>query len=160
VISSTPVKSVQNAPSNPVLLRGWIVAAVGLHAIVCSWHGVEHLEVPVPLTAMQQAFIAIVILLLPFVGTAMLWSEKKRAGAWLITISMFASLLFGFLNHFVLSSPDYVLQVPMDPHRHAFVLSAALLAVTETIGTVIGIVALRLPASALTGLRNKRREET
>ena len=151
MIPSTPVKSVQDAPSNSVLLRGWLVAAVGLHAIVSSWHGVEHLQVPVSLTAMQQAFIAIVILLLPFVAAAMLWSEKKRAGAWLITISMFASLLFGFLNHFVLASSDSVLQVPLQPHRHAFVLSAALLIVTETIGTVIGIVALRLPESALSG---------
>ena len=102
------------------------------------------MQVPVPLTTMQQVFVAIVILLLPFVGMAMLWSEKKRAGAWLIAISMFASLIFGLLNHFVLRSPDYVLQVPMHTHRHAFVLSAALLAVTETVGTLIGIVILRL----------------
>lgn len=146
------VESGKNDHSNPVLLRGWLSAAVVCHAIVSLWHGVEHFQARVSLTTMEQAFIGVVVGLLPLVGMAMLWSRKKRVGVWLIMLSMFASLLFGFLNHFVLSSPDYVLNVPAEPHGHefvhGFVLSAALLVVTETVGTLIGIVALRLPARA------------
>jgi hypothetical protein len=138
-----------NDRSNPVLFRGWLAAIVVVHAVVSLWHGIEHFQVPVSLTTMQEAFIAIVILLLPFAGTAMLWSKKRRAGAWLVTISMFASLLFGVLNHFVLNSPDNVLHVPMHSHRNAFVLSAVFLAVTEAIGTLVGIQALRLPSESI-----------
>jgi len=54
---------------------------------------------------------------------------------------MLASLLFGVINHFALDSPDYVLAVPEHEWRHSFVLTAALVAVTESIGTVIGAVA-------------------
>ncbi len=146
------VESGQKNNSNPVLLRGWLATAVICHAIVSLWHGVEHIHARVSLTTMQQVFIGVVVGLLPLVGMAMLWAgnpRKKRGGVWLIMISMFASLVFGFLNHFVLSSPDYVLSVPMQLRRHGFVLSAALLVVTETVGTLIGIVALlRLPARA------------
>src|ERR1700754_3257085 len=102
--------------SNAALFRRWLVAAVVVHAVVSWWHGMEHLQVPVSLTTMQQVFVAVVILLLPFAGMAMLWSKKSRAGVWLITIAMFASLLFGLFNHFVLTSLDNVLQVPMHAH--------------------------------------------
>ncbi len=91
-----------------------------------------------PLTATQTAFVGFVIILLPLIGAGLLWTKLKRAGAWLITLSMLASLLFGFLNHFVLDAPDYVLAVPAHAWRYSFILSAALLVVTETIGTVIG----------------------
>jgi len=71
------------------------------------------------------------------------WTERRVTGAWLVTLSMLASLLFGFINHFMRASPDYVLEVPENPWRHSFVVSAALLTVTETVGTVVGAVAVR-----------------
>jgi hypothetical protein len=77
-----------------------------------------------------------VIILLPLIGAGLLWTKWKRTAALLITLSMLASLLFGFLNHFVFDSPDHVMVVPAHAWRHGFILSVVLLAVTESIGMV------------------------
>jgi hypothetical protein len=120
-------------------LRGWLVGSVILHFAVAMWHGMAHMHVPVPLTALQTVFVWAVILAMPFVGICLLWTRGARVGAWVIAVAMLASLVFGVLNHFVLDSPDYVMHVPEHAWRHAFVLSAAL--VTEAVGTVLGVVA-------------------
>jgi hypothetical protein len=124
-------------------LRRLLAAIVVVHAAVALWHGSAHVHVPVPLTPLQSGFVAVVILLAPFVGAGLLWTSRKLTGAWVIAISMLASLLFGAINHFVLHSPDNVAEVPEHAWRHAFVLSAVLVAVTEAIGTAIGAFAVR-----------------
>jgi hypothetical protein len=124
-------------------LRASLAASVMLHFVVLLWHGTAHTHVPVPLTALQTAFVGFVIFLLPLLGAGLLWTNRRRTAAWLITLSMLGSLLFGFINHFMRASPDYVLAVPAHAWRHSFILSAALLAVTETIGTVMGAVAVQ-----------------
>jgi hypothetical protein len=123
--------------------RIWLAAAVLLHAVVATWHGAAHMQVPVPLTTLQTAFVGIVITLAPLVGMAMLWTSRRREGAVVIAVSMFASLIFGVVNHFVLHSPDNVLELPEHAWRHSFVLSAVLVAVTETAGAVLGAVAAK-----------------
>jgi hypothetical protein len=131
-----------NLPSNDdKQLRGWLVAIVIVHLVVALWHGRAHVHIPVPLTPVQTAFVVIVILLLPLVGVGMLWTKWMRAAAVLIAGAMFVSLVFGLVNHFALDSPDNVMAVPEHEWRHAFVLSAALVAVTEAVGMVLGIVA-------------------
>jgi len=125
------------------LLRKSLAAIVILHFGVVLWHGAAHTQIPVPLTPVQNAFVGFVIVLLPLVGAVLLWTGRPRAGAWLITLSMLGSLLFGLINHFVLASPDYVLAIPADAWRHSFVLSAVLLAVTEGMGAVLGAIAIR-----------------
>jgi hypothetical protein len=128
--------------TNEQKLRGSLVAIIVIHFLVVIWHGASHINVPVPLSAAQTAFVTIVIVVLPLIGAALLWTSGKTLAAWLITLSMLASLLFGFVNHFVLDSPDYVLELPANAWRYSFVFSAALLVVTETIGTVLGVVAI------------------
>jgi hypothetical protein len=123
-------------------LRLWLVAIVVVHLVVALWHGVAHAHVPVPLTGMQTAFVAVVIFALPLVGVPLLWTSRRSLAAWIIAGSMLASLLFGFLNHFVLDSPDYVIRVPEHAWRHSFVESAALVAISEAIGTVLGLLAV------------------
>jgi hypothetical protein len=123
-------------------LRTSLLAIVLIHFINLLWHGATHALIPVPLSGLQTVFVVLVIFLLPLVGAGLLWTERRRIGAWLITLSMFGALLFGFINHFVRASPDYVLAVPANPWRHSFVVSAALLVVTETIGTVAGVAAV------------------
>jgi hypothetical protein len=59
----------------------------------------------------------------------------------LIALSMLGSLVFGVINHFVLESLDNVMEVPEHAWRHSFVLSAAIVAVTEAAGAVLGAVA-------------------
>jgi hypothetical protein len=130
-----------NMSSDDRWLRGWLVGSVVLHFAVAMWHGVAHGHVPVPLTLLQTVFVWVVILVMPFVGVGLLWSRWARAGAWVIAVAMFGSLVFGVLNHFVLDSPDYVMHVPEHEWRHAFVLSAALVAVTEAAGMVLAVVA-------------------
>ena len=122
-------------------LRGWLVGSVVVHFVVATWHGVAHVHVPVPLTGLQTVFVWAVILAMPFVGVCLLWTRWARAGAWVIAVAMLASLVFGVLNHFVLDSPDYVMHVPEHEWPHAFVLSAALVAVTEAVGMVLAVVA-------------------
>lgn len=119
-----------------------LAVIVALHAAIGLWHGAAHTHVPVPLTGAQQAFIGVIIMLLPVVGACLLWSRWRNAAAGLITLTMLASLLFGFFNHFVLDSVDNVISVPEHPWRHGFVVSAATIAVSETVGTVMGAVAL------------------
>ncbi len=122
-------------------IRPGRLTIVIVHFAVTLWHGIAHFNIPVPLTAMQTAFVGIVIVLMPAVGAGLLWTPRKQTAAWVITVSMFASLMFGLINHFVLYSPDYVMEVPEHAWRHAFVLSAALVAIAETAGTVVGAVA-------------------
>jgi hypothetical protein len=124
-------------------LRTSLTGIVLIHLVVVLWHAAAHARIPVPMTMLQAAFVGLVIVILPLVGVTLLWGGHKQLAAWLIASSMFGSLLFGIVNHFVLVSPDYVLAIPAHAFRHSFVLSAALLAVTETIGTVLAFVALQ-----------------
>jgi hypothetical protein len=137
--------------NNEKWLRGALVAIVIIHFIVALWHGIAHLHIPVPLTATQTVFIGIVILLLPLIGAGLLWTKLKRVAVWLITLSMLASLLFGLFSHYVLNSPDYMMEIPAHAWRYSFVLSAALLVATETIGTVIGGIGLLMWRDSLDG---------
>jgi len=131
-----------NTGENQVWLRAGLVTCVLIHFIVLLWHGTAHILIPVPLTGLQTAFVGFVIFLLPLIGAGLLWTDRGRTAAWLITLSMLGALLFGFINHFMRASPDYVLEVPANTWRHSFVTSAALLAVTETVGTMVGAVAV------------------
>jgi hypothetical protein len=124
--------------TNDTWLRGSLAGIVIIHFVVAFWHGAAHVFIPVSLTGLQAVFVAGIVTILPLVGAGLLWTIQKIAAAWLIALSMLASLLFGLINHYILDSPDNVLSVPEDPWRHSFVLSAALVAVAEAVGTVLG----------------------
>jgi len=123
-------------------LRAGLTAIVLLHLGVVLWHGAAHAEIPVPLTPLQTAFVAVVVVLLPVIGAGLLWTRSRLLAAWLITLAMLGSLLFGFVNHFVLDSPDHVTHVPEHAWRPMFVVSAVLVAVTEGLGTIMGALAV------------------
>jgi hypothetical protein len=126
--------------------RAPLAAVVLIHLFVLFWHGVMHVEIPVPLTSSETIFVVLIIFLTPLAGAGLLWTSYRIAGVWLIILSMMASLLFGFINHFIRATPDYVLAVPPNVWRHSFVVSAALLAVVETVGTMMGVMALARPS--------------
>ena len=119
------------------------MAIVILHFAVALWHRLAHEHIPVPLTPLQIKFVAVVIVLLPFVGACLLWTEYKRAAALIISGSMFAALVFGLVNHFLLQSPDNVMSLPEHEWRHSFIASAALIAIVEAIGAAMGFVAAK-----------------
>lgn len=131
-----------NTTENPHWLSVTLAAIVIIHFVNLLWHGAAHKAIPVPLSALQTAFVVLIIFLLPLIGVVLLPTGHRSAGAVIITLSMLGSLLFGFINHFMRVSPDYVLELPPDAWRHSFVLSAALLVVTETIATLVGAVAI------------------
>jgi hypothetical protein len=127
--------------------RSWLstalVAIVLIHFVVLIWHGTVHMVLPVPLTGAQNAFVIGVIFLLPLAGAGLLLRTNFRlTAAWLVALSMLGSLLFGFINHFMRASPDNVLELPASAWRHSFVLSAAILVITETLGAVLGAAAV------------------
>ena len=103
-------------------LCGWLVAIVIIHCVVALWHATTHTHIPVLLSSVQTALVGIVIIVLPLTGAGMLWTKRKRGAVLLIRATMLASLLFGFLNHFVLESPDYVMEVPEHAWRPSLVL--------------------------------------
>jgi hypothetical protein len=115
--------------------RAWLIAMVLVHLVVSMVHGVAHTQANVPLSLSANLFVYIVILAGPLIGLALTW-WTPRLGGWLIALSMAGSLVFGLVNHFVLTSPDHVAHV--DPQwRTLFATTAVLLAVTEALGVVL-----------------------
>ncbi len=111
------------------------MAIVLAHLVVSMVHGVAHTQAHVPLSLAANLFVYIVILAGPLIGLALTW-WTPRLGGWLIALSMAGSLVFGLVNHFVLTSPDHVAHV--DPQwRSLFATTAVLLAVTEALGVVL-----------------------
>ena len=112
----------------------WVATAavVLVHFGITVVHGVAHTEAHVSLSTAANIFVFTVILAGPLVGLAVTW-WSKRFGAWLVTLTMAGALLFGFIMHFVLESPDHISQV--DPTwRTLFTATAVLLALTEALG--------------------------
>lgn len=118
-----------------------LITAVVVHLIVSMVHGTAHTQAHVPLSWASNVFVIVVILVGPLVGLATAW-VAPRIGAWIIAITMAGSLVFGVVNHFVLDSPDHVMQV--DPAwRTLFAVTAILLSVTEALGSGLALRVVR-----------------
>lgn len=124
-------------------MRKLMLIAVLVHFVIAGWHGAMHELVPVPLSGMQTAFVAIVIVLLPLVGAGLSFSRFRLQGAALVCASLFASFVFGLVYHFIVMSPDHVSQVPAGAWRNSFVWSAVLVGLSEAVGAVIGAMEFR-----------------
>lgn len=124
-------------------MRKLLLTAVLIHFVIAGWHGASHQMVPVPLSGMQTAFVAIVIVALPLVGAALCYSRYALQGAALVCASLFASFVFGLVYHFIVMSPDHISQVPPGPWSGAFVWSSILVALSEAVGAVVGAMEFR-----------------
>lgn len=113
---------------------GFLTLFVLLHLAVSVLHGRAHTGAVVPVSTAANIFIFTVIVAAPLVGIAVLWFFSISGGAWLLAVSLAASLVFGVVNHFVLESPDHVSQVAAQ-WRVLFGSTAVLLAVTEALGS-------------------------
>ena len=111
-----------------------LAAIVFLHLVVTAIHGWAHAGAVIPVSTTANIFILTVIVIAPIVGAAMLWWFSPPRGAWLLAISLAASLVFGIVNHFVLESPDHVAHVAA-AWRLSFGVTAVLLALTEALGS-------------------------
>ena len=112
---------------------------VAIHLLINVVHGVAHRELHVGLSPSGSIFVIAVVLILPLVAMALLWTAQKQLGLILLSLSMFGSLLFGFYHHFLTVSPDRIHSQPSSDWGTTFVLTAYLLLITEAIGTYIGL---------------------
>jgi hypothetical protein len=130
---------------------GWYGTAIVLaHLAVNVVHGLAHAKLHVGLTRGQIDFIVAVILLGPILAMILLWTRLRRAGAWLLLVSMAGSFVFGAYYHFLLNSPDNVSHVSAGSYRMAFQITAVLLALTEALGCWVAawVLARLQPAQA------------
>ena len=113
------------------------------HLIINLLHGRAHTALEVGLTSWQQVYVITVILLAPLVGLALSWTRYKRAGLWLLLVSMLGSLVFGACYHYIIVSNDHVSHLPPGDARGMFRITALLLLITEAAGVALAAIALR-----------------
>ena len=108
------------------------------HLAVNFMHGAAHSGAAVPLSALRNAIVWMVILAGPLVA---LWMIRtgRRFGPELLALTMGGSLVFGIVNHFVIESPDHVGHITSEAWRLPFQLTALALAALEAAGTALGI---------------------
>jgi hypothetical protein len=121
-------------------------AIVLAHLLIAIVHGMAHADLQIGLSTTQKLFVFLVINVCPLIAMTLLWTKRQRAGLALLSISMFASLLFGVWNHFVVGGPDHVVEVAEGAMGHVFQITAVLLAVIEAAGAWLGFVWLRRSA--------------
>jgi hypothetical protein len=126
---------------NQKVIWTWLAVIVCAHLIVSLVHGMAHAGAHVPLSAAANAFVLVVILAGPLIGLALTW-RSERLGGWVVAVTMAGSLVFGVVNHFVVTSPDHVGQVDTQ-WRGLFATTALLLVLTEALGSVLAIAFLR-----------------
>ena len=114
----------------------WLTAVVLTHLVITFVHGAAHQGAAVPLGLLGTIFVVVVIEVGPLAGLA-LSRFRPSLGGWIVAASMAGALVFGFVNHFVLISPDHVSHVAPD-WRPLFAASAVLLVVTEAAGVAAG----------------------
>jgi hypothetical protein len=117
----------------------YVTSIVVAHLLVNIAHGLAHRELRVGLTPLGATFVIVVVLLLPLVAMAVVWTNKKRLGLVLLSLSMFGALVFGLYHHFLAASPDHVHAQPSNSWGITFVFTAYALLLTEAIGTYVGI---------------------
>src|SRR5262249_19509885 len=119
----------------------WLIWIVLAHLVISFVHGLAHARAQVPLSMAANLFVYIVILAGPLLGL-LLARKSRRIGSAVIALAMAGSLVFGVVNHFVLSSPDHVAHV--DPQWQAlFATTAVLLTLTEALGSGLAIRVVR-----------------
>ena len=130
--------------SNADSIRRLSIAIIALHAMVTAGHGAAHSTLKILMSGWQNAYILIVIVLLPLVAGYLIW-KRARGGYLILILSMLGALVFGGYYHFVLAGADNVSTVAHHAsHSWAqlFQVSAVLLALVEFAGAVAGVAGL------------------
>ena len=123
-----------------------MAVAVFAHLMTSMVHGTAHGGARIPLSQAATLFVFVVILAGPVVGLAVSW-RAERTGSLIVAVTMAGSLVFGFVNHFLLDSPDHVSQVEAQ-WRMIFGTTAVLLTITEILGLGLAIRVIRARRSA------------
>ena len=117
-----------------------LAGIAALHLGVGLTHAYSHATADVPIPAVQQVYIAVVVTLLPLAAVWLAFRRSLRLGAVLFAASMYASFVFGYLLHFVIDSPDLHSNVVGDS-AGVFFHTALNLALIEFVGFAFGLVA-------------------
>ena len=120
----------------------WIVL---VHFFVNLAHGLAHRELGVALNLPGSVFVIVGVLAAPLIAMGLVWTQRKRLGLVLLSVSMLGSFLFGLYHHFLVVSTDHVHVQPANFWGITFTITAYGLLLTEAIGTYTGIHFLRLP---------------
>ena len=118
-----------------------------IHLLVVAVHGRAHRILLISLTPNQDIFVLVAFLLGPLVAALLLISRAPRTGAWLLLLSMAASLAFGAYYHFLAMGPDNIRSVSSGGWGGVFQASAVLLFLFEALGIGVGIALLRKTTS-------------
>jgi F0F1-type ATP synthase membrane subunit a len=118
-----------------------MAGAVLAHLVISMIHGTAHGGARIPMSLAANLFVFVVILAGPVVGLAYSW-RTERTGSLIVALTMAGSLVFGFVNHFVLDSPDHVSHVDAR-WRMIFATTAVLLTITEMLGLGFAIRLIR-----------------
>ena len=121
-------------------LKKCALTVIGVHFFIAVFHGIAHQELPVDLSAVQLAFVIVVIMISPIVSGGLI-IKSARAGSLLLLLSMLAALIFGLYFHFVADSPDnisHMTEMPSSLWPGTFKLTAYVLALIETLGAFVG----------------------
>ena len=122
-----------------------VAGIVFVHFVVTVFHGIAHARAQVPLSYAASIFVFTIVLAGPLLGIALMW-RSRRIGAAVIAMTLAGSFAFGFVNHFVLISPDHIAHVAAT-WRPLFIATAVLLALTEALGSALALQILRLGRS-------------
>jgi hypothetical protein len=130
----------------------YAILVVLTHIVINAIHGIAHQQLGVSISDFQSAYVFIVTLVAPIVAVIMLlFLDKPKillGGAWLLFVSMLASLLFGIVYHIVIPSSDNIFTVMQNPSLYSvvFTSTAVLLLIVEGVGTWVGAKAIRMVA--------------
>ena len=113
------------------------------HLVVSIVHGRAHESLGVGLSSWQNTYVLSVIVIAPLIAMVLIWTRYARTGLLLLVISMAGSLIFGFVYHYVVISPDHVSHLPPGDAQGLFRTTALLLILTELFGLVVGLWGLR-----------------
>jgi hypothetical protein len=126
------------------MLKRIALAVVAVHFVVVVLHSIAHQLLAVNASPAQLAFIFPVIIVAPVVAGIML-PKFEKFGTVLLTVSMAGSFVFGVYYHLIADTIDHVAHVAqLEPHRWSriFVATSYLLAISEMLGAVVGLMLL------------------
>jgi hypothetical protein len=116
-----------------------VTLVVLVHHAIAYVHGGAHGELAIDMSALQNAFINFVILVMPLAGAALTWTHWVRFGLWAVVLGMTGALVFGVYHHYMLVSPDHISHLPAGtPHVHdTFRWTAGAIAMLEGVGAML-----------------------
>ncbi|HXW82838.1 MAG TPA: hypothetical protein VEJ86_00395 [Candidatus Binataceae bacterium] len=106
-------------------------------------HGAAHARLGIEVSATQNLFIWPVMIVIPLLSMALLWTSRQRAGLWLLALSMAAAFPFDLYFHFAVSGPDNALQQGPGQWPATFVTTAFLLQALTVAGVLASVWFLR-----------------